>query len=140
MLVETGYTLDLVRYDRPERQRGQTKNGFLELADFATSSLAGSSKGLLRRPILWSPAFMIFATVLLSGAAVAALFGHSAWPWLILSIQLALFSINFLFLGLIGEQIRMIAERTRNVPLVVEQERLNFPPGRSQPVRAGSAE
>ncbi len=140
MLVETGYALDLVRYDRPERQRGQTKNGFLELADFATSSLAGSSKGLLRRPILWSPGFMILATILLTGAVVAALFGHSAWPWLILSLQLALFSVIFLFLGLIGEQIRMIAERTRNVPLVIEQERLNFPPGRSKPVRASGAD
>ena len=31
-----------------------------------------------------------------------------------------------LSLGLIGDQVRLLAERTRNVPLVIEEERLNF--------------
>jgi hypothetical protein len=31
-----------------------------------------------------------------------------------------------LSLGLIGDQIRLLAERTRNVPLVIEEERLGF--------------
>ena len=38
-----------------------------------------------------------------------------------------------LILGLIGEQVRAIAERTRNVPMVIEDERLGFPPGRERP-------
>jgi len=29
---------------------------------------------------------------------------------------------------LIGEQVRMISERTRNAPLVIEEERINFAP------------
>ena len=32
----------------------------------------------------------------------------------------------FFFLGLIGEQVRLISERTRNGPLVIERERVNF--------------
>jgi dolichol-phosphate mannosyltransferase len=35
----------------------------------------------------------------------------------------------FLFLGLIGVQIRQISERTRGTPLVIEKERLNFTDG-----------
>jgi len=45
----------------------------------------------------------------------------------------ALFSIMLLFLGLIGDQVRLLAERMRNIPLVIEEERLNFPPGRALP-------
>ncbi|NOU02705.1 MAG: glycosyltransferase family 2 protein [Novosphingobium sp.] len=131
MLIETGYALALAPYDRPQRLHGETKNGFRELADFATSGLAGSSKGLLRRPILWSLGFMALAALLLAMAAGSALSGGTPWVWLILGTQVGLFGIQFLFQGLLGEQVRMICERTRNVPLVLEAERLNFPADRT---------
>lgn len=134
MLIETGFARELVSYDRPERLHGVTKNGVRELVDFATSGLAGSSKGLLRRPILWSLGFMTIALLLAGAAGLSAGLGGGYWPWLILSVQFGLFATNFLFMGLLGEQIRMIADRTRKVPLVIEQERLNFPPD------AGTAE
>ncbi len=127
MLVETGYPITLIPYDRPERRAGETKNGFKELADFAASSLAGSSKGLLRRPIFWSLGFAGVAVLLGMIAVGASIMGLTAWPWLILSVQVGLFAITFLFMGLIGEQVRAISERTRGVPLVLEQERINFP-------------
>lgn len=135
MLVETGFSIGLVPYDRPERRGGQTKNGVFELLDFAVSGLAGSSKSLLRRPIVWSFGFMALGVVLAFAAIGAAIAGWSAWPLAILATQFGLFGFGFLFTGLLGEQVRIIAERTRRVPLVIEQERLNFPPGRSQPVR-----
>ena len=140
MLVESGFPLSLVAYDRPERLHGQTKNGFRQLADFATSALAGSSKGLLRRPILASLGFFGIAVLLLLGAAVTAIVGTGAWLWLILGVQFGLFALAFLFLGLIGEQVRIITERTRTVPLVVELERINFPPDRQLPGRPDTTE
>ena len=36
-----------------------------------------------------------------------------------------------IFVGLIGEQVRVIAERTRGAPLVLESERINFPATRA---------
>lgn len=128
MLVESGYSREFVTYDRPERRYGVSKNGVRELIDFATSGLAGSSKGLLRRPIIWSFGFMALAIAITVGGVVAVALGATFWPWLIVAVQVGLFSINFLFVGLLGEQIRMISERSRDVPLVIEQERLNFPP------------
>jgi hypothetical protein len=35
----------------------------------------------------------------------------------------------FLFLGLLGVQVALVSERTRNQPLVLERERINFPQG-----------
>ncbi len=48
---------------------------------------------------------------------------------------MAMFAILLLFLGLIGEQVRLLAERMRNVPLVIEEERINFPAGRARPAK-----
>lgn len=134
MLIESGFTRELVPYDRPERLHGETKNNFGALMDFATSGLAGSSKGLLRRPILWSLGFVALAMLLLLCGVVAAALGTLVWPLLILSVQVGLFAVNFLFMGLLGEQVRAIGERTREVPLVIEQERINYPPAIEQSV------
>ena len=42
-----------------------------------------------------------------------------------------MFAVLMLFIGLIGEQVRVIAERTRGAPLVLESERINFPATRA---------
>ncbi len=127
MLIESGFTLALIDYDRPQRAGGQTKNNLAAILDFAVSGLAGSSKGLLRKPIVWSLGGALASLFVLATAAVSASLGGPGWPLVIVGIQISLFSVLFLFLGLIGEQIRVISERTRNVPLVLEAERLNFP-------------
>jgi hypothetical protein len=39
----------------------------------------------------------------------------------------AQFALIFGFMGLMGDHIRQISERTRGTPLVLERERVNFP-------------
>jgi polyisoprenyl-phosphate glycosyltransferase len=39
------------------------------------------------------------------------------------------FGLLFLFLGPLGVQVRLISDRTRGTPLVIERERVNFPGG-----------
>jgi len=46
--------------------------------------------------------------------------------WLIALLVELCAGMTFVFLGLMGEQIRLIAERGRNTPLVVEKARVNF--------------
>ena len=58
-------------------------------------------------------------------------------PLLGLTVAFAMFTVLLLFLGLIGEQLRMLAERSRNVPLVIEEERINFPVDRPRPAAPG---
>ena len=133
MVVESGFRIAVVPFDRPERAAGETKNGFATLFSFALSGLAGSAKSLLRLPI--PLAFLAAAAVipLSAGTIVTSTGGGSAWPLFGVTLAMAMFAVLLLFLGLIGEQVRMLAERSRNVPLVIEQERLNFPPDRSRP-------
>ncbi|AQR75357.1 glycosyltransferase family 2 protein [Sphingomonas sp. LM7] len=133
MLVESGFRLAILPFDRPERAAGTSKNDAAALFSFALSGLAGSAKSLLRMPILLS--FLVAGIALLLGAAtaVAAFFGGPALALLGFATGFAMFAVLLLFLGLIGEQVRMLAERTRNVPLVIEAERINFPPDRRHP-------
>jgi glycosyltransferase involved in cell wall biosynthesis len=133
MLVESGFRLAVVPFDRPERAAGTSKNDFAALASFALSGLAGSAKSLLRMPILLALPAAGISSLMLLGAIVAGVLNG---PWLALlgfATGFAMFAILLLFLGLIGEQVRVLAERSRNVPLVIEAERVNFPADRARP-------
>ena len=127
MLVESGFGLETIPYHWPGRAGGVSKNNFGTMMSFALAALASCSKKLLRLPLyLAMITFMTtFATFL--AAAVVAICGHP--PWLALGVALAQggFASICLFLGLIGEQVRMISEMSRNTPLVIEKERINFP-------------
>ncbi|MET0307472.1 MAG: glycosyltransferase family 2 protein [Sphingomonas sp.] len=135
MVVESGFRLALVPFDRPARAAGSSKNGFAALASFALSGLAGSAKSLLRAPIPIALGAAALALPLLIAAAAALVTSGPFWPLLSLAFVMALFAVLMFFLGLIGEQVRMIAERTRGVPLVLESERINFPAHRASPRR-----
>lgn len=129
LLVETGYTIKTLPYRRPERTGGKSNNNFFTLLDFALNGLAGSSKNLLRAP-LYVAFFMGLLTVIcLGGALFAAILGRSVQLWLLAAALEGQFCLLFAFLGLMGVQIKLISERTRNQALVLEKERVNFPAG-----------
>lgn len=129
LLVETGFSIETIAFKRPERAAGRSKNNFFTLLDFALNGLAGSSKGLLRAPLYVAFFIAVLTLVSLIGAVVAAFTGRSVQLWLFSAMLEGQFALLFLFLGLIGVQIRAISDRTRNTPLVLERERVNFPPG-----------
>lgn len=133
MLVESGFRLAVVPVDRPERAAGTSKNDFAALASFALSGLAGSAKSLLRMPILLAFLAAGIALLTLLGAIAATLLGGPALALLGFALGFGMFAVLLLFLGLIGEQVRLLAERNRNVPLVIEAERVNFPADRARP-------
>lgn len=135
MLVESGFRLSVVPFDRPERQAGASSNSLSTLYRFALSGLASSARSLLRLPIViafYGAAIMLF---LLLGAVAAMVLGGPVLPLLGLSLAFAMFAMLMLFLGLIGEQLRLLTERSRNVPLVIEEERINFPAASGQVVQ-----
>jgi len=133
MLVESGFRLAVIPFDRPQRAAGESKNNLGTLFSFALSGVAASAKSLLRLPIilaLWSLALTLLLGL---GALAAAILRGPVWPLLALALAFAMFGVLLFFLGLIGEQVRLLAERSRNLPLVLEEERINFPPSRAKP-------
>jgi glycosyltransferase involved in cell wall biosynthesis len=129
LLVETGYSIETIPFKRPQRAGGRSNNNFFTLLDFALNGLAGSSKGLLRVPLYVAFFIGLLTITCLFGAVFAAFTGRSVQLWLFAAMLEGQFALLFLFFGLIGVQIRLISDRTRNTPLVLERERVNFPPG-----------
>lgn len=129
LLVETGYAIEQIPYKRPPRAGGRSNNNFFSLLDFALNGLAGSSKGLLRAPLYVAFFIGLLTATCLIGALIASFTGHSVQLWLFAAMLEGQFCLLFLFLGLVGVQVALVSERTRNQPLVLERERVNFPEG-----------
>lgn len=126
MLVESGFNLEIIPYNRPQRAGGRSKNNIGSILSFGLSALASSSKELLRLPFYVAIAASILTAVTLLAATASALLGGAVGGFLLVALIEVNFILLFGFLGLIGEQIRLISERTRNTPLVIEKERVNF--------------
>ncbi len=133
MLVESGFRMAVLPVDRPPRAAGESKNDLATLFAFAVSGLAGSARTLLRLPLVLGLYALGLALLLLLGTGAALVLGGPVLVLLSLTLAFAMFAVLLLILGLMGEQVRMLAERSRNVPLVIEEERINFPAGRLRP-------
>jgi glycosyltransferase involved in cell wall biosynthesis len=128
MLIESGYRIAVLPYDRPVRAGGKSSNNYWALLNFALSGIGGSAKSLLRLQLIFG-IYLCLASIVLAAITAARFIVSGYSPaLLIITVVSALFSILLLCLGLIGDQVRLLAERTRNVPLVIEEERLNFAP------------
>jgi glycosyltransferase involved in cell wall biosynthesis len=135
MVIESGYRLAVIPYDRPQRANGKSSNNYGALLNFALSGVGGSAKGLLRLQLIFAIYLCIFGFVL-GVVTLLRFLTHGYSPaLLILTVVVGLFAVLLLCLGLIGDQVRLLAERSRNVPLVIEEERLNFPAERALPSR-----
>lgn len=126
MLVETGFKLETIPYARPPRAAGASKNNFFALFDFAMSAMAGSSKKLLRVPMYIGAFGVLMTFAMLLGGLIAFFAGRPIAGWLIASVVQLEFALLFAFLGLLGDNVRIVSERTRRTPLVIERERINF--------------
>ena len=91
------------------------------------SALAGSSKRLLRLPLYLGVFGAAMTLVMLIGGTVAFFLGRPIAGWFIAAVVQAELALLFGFLGLLGDNVRVISERTRGTPLVLERERVNFP-------------
>lgn len=126
MLVESGFRIETVPHARAARLRGASSNNFARLYSFALSGLAGSARGILRVPVALAIGSGAITGVLVLVALLATLLGRGAAAWWIAALVQANASVLLLFIGLMGDQVRLTAERTRRTPLVIERERINF--------------
>ena len=132
MLVESGFRIAVVPFDRPPRAAGHSKNGLRSLTSFALSALSGSARSLLRLPLLIALVSGGLGGLLLAGAALVALTSGPAAILAGIGAALIFLSLIMFAIGLVAEQVRLLGERSRNVPLVIEEERINFPQGEVQ--------
>ena len=129
LLCEIGFPIATIPFRQPRRQRGITKNNFYTLYDIAMLGITNHSKIPLR--IMALSGFLIsFLSILVAlGFFVAKILFWNSFQLGTAPILIGIFffgAMQAFFIGVLGEYIASIHTQVRNMPLVVELERVNF--------------
>lgn len=129
LLCEIGFPIATVPFKQPRRQRGVTKNNFYTLYDIGMLGITNHSKVPLRLMAM-SGFLLAFLSLIVAVMFFAAklifwdMFQLGTAPILIGVFFFG--AIQAFFIGVLGEYIGSIHTQVRNMPLVVEMERVNF--------------
>ena len=129
LLCEIGFPIALVPFKQPRRQRGVTKNNFYTLYDIAMLGITNHSKIPLRLMAM-SGFLLSFMSLLVAFVFfIAKLVYWDSFQLGTAPILIGIFffgAVQTFFIGVLGEYIGSIHTQVRNMPLVVEMERVNF--------------
>lgn len=129
LLCEIGFPIALVPFKQPRRQRGVTKNNFYTLYDIAMLGITNHSKVPLRLMAMSGFLLSFLSLIVAFIFFVAKLLYWDSFQLGTAPILIGIFffgAIQAFFIGVLGEYIGSIHTQVRNMPLVVEIERVNF--------------
>ena len=130
IVAELGFRRKEIPYDQPKRRAGKTSNNFYRLYDAAMLSVTSYTKFGLRLATFIGAITMIFSFIIAAAYLVMKLiwwdrFQAGLAPLLIGMLFLG--AVIIFFIGMMGEYVLTINQRVMRRPLVVEEERVNFP-------------
>jgi glycosyltransferase involved in cell wall biosynthesis len=129
LLCEIGFPIAQVPFKQPRRQRGITKNNFYTLYDLAMIGITNHSKVPLRLMTMGGFLVSFLSALVALGFLIAKILFWNQFQLGTAPILIGIFffgAVQTFFIGVIGEYIGSIYTQVRNMPLVVELERVNF--------------
>ena len=129
LIAELGEEIETIKFNQPLRKHGVTKNNIATLYDIGILGIVKHSRTPLRFMVVLG--FISSVISLLTGIfyLVYKLFFWKSFALGLAPIIIGIFivsSIHITLLGLVGEYIGVILLHQRNLPLVIEKERINF--------------
>lgn len=129
LVCDLGFSRCTVDFVQPKRKRGVSKASIYGMFDQALLAMTKHSKLPLRLMTFLGLVLGFFTFIISILFFVLKLiywnyFSMGVAPLLIGGFFVA--SIQFFFLGILGEYVGMILTHVRNMPLVIERERINF--------------
>jgi glycosyltransferase involved in cell wall biosynthesis len=129
LIFELGFKIDFIDFDQPVREKGLSKNNFYTLFDMGLLGIVKHSNILLRFMILSGFFFGVSSLLIALG-----FFFYKILFWESFQLGLAPVLIGFfgltafqiMIIGLIGEYVSTVLIYSKNLPLVIEKERINF--------------
>lgn len=129
LVSELGYPIKKIIFEQPRRQRGITKNNFYTLYDMAMLGMVSHSLVPIRLASICGLLIGFLSFFVAIFYTAMKLIYWDSFPIgmapIVIGIFL-LFSLLFIFIGLLGEYIGSIHSYVKNRPVVVEKERINF--------------
>jgi polyisoprenyl-phosphate glycosyltransferase len=131
LICDIGFAVAEIEYIQPVRKRGITKNNFYTLYDMAMLGMTNHSKVPLRLATMLGFAMSIVSLLVGLAYFIYKLIFWSSFSVGIAPLVIGLFvfaSVQLFFLGIVGEYVGSIHTQVLRRPLVIEKERINFPP------------
>ena len=129
LICELGFPIKTITFIQPRRKHGLSKNNFYTLFDIAMLGIVSHSLVPIRLASICGLVIGFLCFLVAIFYAVMKLFYWDSFPIgmapLVIGIFL-LFSLLFIFIGLLGEYIGSIHSYVKNRPVVIEKERINF--------------
>ena len=129
LIAELGEEIETIKFNQPLRKYGVTKNNIATLYDIGILGIVKHSRTPLRFMVVLG--FISSVISLLIGVfyLIYKLLFWKSFALGLAPIIIGIFivsSIHITLLGLVGEYIGVILLHQRNLPLVIEKERINF--------------
>ena len=130
IVAELGFKRKEIPYEQPKRRAGKTSNNFYRLYDAAMLSVTSYTKAGIRLATFiggfsCAVSFVVAGIYLVMKLIWWDRFLAGMTPMLLGMLFLG--SVQIFFIGLIGEYVLSINQRVMKRPLVIEEERINFP-------------
>lgn len=129
LIAEIGLPIDTVEFTQPKRARGITKNNFYTLYDMAMLGITNHSKVPLRLMTMLGFALSIIGGLTGFAYLVAKLVFWDSFELGTAPVLIGVFlfgSLQMFMIGIIGEYLGAVLTHVRQLPHVVERERINF--------------
>ena len=130
IVAELGPERKELEYEQPQRRAGKTHNNWYSLYDAAMLSFTSYTKAGLRLATFFGfivavVSFTIGLFYLVAKLLFWQRFAAGYAPMMVVTFFMG--GVQLAFLGFMGEYVMAINTRVMNRPLVVEEERINFP-------------
>tara|TARA_B100000767_G_C19742145_1_gene526720 strand:- start:1026 stop:1952 length:927 start_codon:yes stop_codon:yes gene_type:complete len=129
LLNELSEEIDVVEFNQPKRLSGKTKNNIFTLYDIGMLGIIKHSRAPLRLVTFLGFVLSFFSLFTAFIYFVYKLIYWNSFDVGIAPLVIGIFgfaSIQILLLGIIGEYVGILLIHLRNLPLVIEKERINF--------------
>ena len=129
LICELGFPIKTIVFTQPRRERGISKNNFYTLFDIAMLGIVSHSLVPIRLASICGLTIGILSFMVAVFYTVMKLLYWDSFPMGIAPIVIGiflLFSLLFIFIGLLGEYVGSIHSYVKNRPIVVERQRINF--------------
>ena len=129
LLNELSEDISIVEFNQPRRLLGKTKNNIFTLYDIGMLGIIKHSRAPLRLVTFLGFVLSFFSLLTAFIYFIYKLIFWNSFDVGVAPIVIGIFgfaSIQILLLGIIGEYVGILLIHLRNLPLVIEKERINF--------------
>jgi glycosyltransferase involved in cell wall biosynthesis len=129
LVTELGFKVKTIDFHQPQRKSGRTKNNFFTLYDMAILGITTHSGAPMRVISILGFGVAVLSFMVALGYFIAKLLFWDSFQMGFAPLILGVFffgSLQISLIGLLGEYLANIQRRIRNMPLVIEDERVNF--------------